>query len=623
MAMPSPISARRLYAVVALLTHAGLIAWSATRHSPTYDEVAWLPAGLSHWEFGHFDLARVNPPLVRMVAALPVVMVPHEVDWKHYTVFPSGRPEFQVGVDFMRANGPRSLWLFTLGRWACIPFSLLGAYICYRWAAELYGPLAGCLSLTLWCFCPNVMAHAELVTSDIAAAALGAAACFGFWKWLRAPTRDHAWTCGLLLGLAQLTKTTWLLLFPLWPLLWLFCRCRSTPPHGRPTAMREAIGLGAILAIAVLVLNMGYGFEGGFKALGTYPFVSRVLTRDTGGAAPRRENCFRDTCLAGLPVPLPANYLLGIDQTKAEFEHGKRSYLRGEWRRGGWWYYYLYAMAVKLPLGTWLLLMAAIVATAAVGRFRQRWRDEIVLLAPAALVILLVSSQTGSNHHMRYVLPAFPPLFIWMGKLAARRDDTPGPRGDFRSGPAVERARRALRIAGGLALAWSVWSGLSVYPHCLSYFNAMGGGSVGGHAHLVDSNIDWGQDLLYLRAWLDQHPEARRLRLAYFGLTDPRLAGIDFELPPRLGRARAGFPDGGAQGPQPGWHAVSVNFLRGYAIPAFDGSGGLAMIAPDWFTYFLELRPIAIAGRSIYIYHLTRKDADRLRARLGLPLLGE
>lgn len=62
-----------LVALLLLLMHAGLLAWSIPRHSPTIDEMGHLAAGLSHWEFGRFDLYRVNPPLVRMVAALPLM----------------------------------------------------------------------------------------------------------------------------------------------------------------------------------------------------------------------------------------------------------------------------------------------------------------------------------------------------------------------------------------------------------------------------------------------------------------------------------------------------------------------------------------------------------------------
>lgn len=322
-----------------------------------------------------------------------------------------------------------------------------------------------------------------------------------------------------------------------------------------------------------------------------------------------RPNRFSNVWLGKFPVPLPKSYVLGVDQTKAEFERGKRSYLRGEWKHGGWWYYYLYALAAKVPLGTWLLAFLAFTATVCCRDFRRRWRDEVVLLAPAACVMALVSSQTGFNAHLRYVLPAFPFVFIWLGKLFASPLKSAVP------------VRRALSWAAGAALICSILSCLTIYPHCLAYFNFIGGGPLHGHAHLLDSNIDWGQDLLYLHRWLDQHPEARPLSLAYFGLKDPALVGIEFTLPPALASRWPGSRDSTDVGPRPGWHAVSVNFLRGYEIPAFDGAGRQVGIGGDDFTYFQRLRPVAIAGRSIYIYHVTTADADRLRRQFGLPSL--
>ena len=124
----SRLSHRRslpLAVIGALAVHAAMLAWSATRHSPTWDEVGHLPAGISHWTFGRFDLYRVNPPLVRMVAAVPAILAGTTVDWTEYPPDAKGRPEFGVGACLIRDEGLRSLWLFTLARWACIPFSVV------------------------------------------------------------------------------------------------------------------------------------------------------------------------------------------------------------------------------------------------------------------------------------------------------------------------------------------------------------------------------------------------------------------------------------------------------------------------------------------------------------------
>lgn len=138
-----------------VVVHAGLLAWSSTRHSPSNSEVPALPAGIRHWYEGRFDLFRVNPPLVRSVAALPVLALKPEVDWGKFQDPVGVRSEFEVGHDFVRHNGDRSFRLFTVARLACIPFSILGALVCYGWARDLYGSRAGCLAAALWCFSPS------------------------------------------------------------------------------------------------------------------------------------------------------------------------------------------------------------------------------------------------------------------------------------------------------------------------------------------------------------------------------------------------------------------------------------------------------------------------------------
>ena len=204
-------------ASILLLIHAGLLAYGAWVHSPTSNEPGHLVAGIANWRFGRFDLFSVNPPLVRMVAALPVLAVGVETDWSKFRSEPGARSESAVGADFIAANGERSLWLFALARWACIPFSLVGGLFCLLWARELFQrDGAGLIALTLWCFEPNIIAHGQLITCDCAATSLGLGAGYFFWRWLNVPTWNRAIVAGLLLGLAELAKLTWIILFPLW-----------------------------------------------------------------------------------------------------------------------------------------------------------------------------------------------------------------------------------------------------------------------------------------------------------------------------------------------------------------------------------------------------------------------
>ncbi len=132
-------------------------------------------------------------------------------------------------------------------------------------------------------------------------------------------------------------------------------------------------------------------------------------------------NRFRGTWLERITVPLPADYVYGFDLQRRDFEAGFESYLAGEWRHHGWWYYYLYAMAVKVPLGILILVVSNIVWTLSAYLNRVTWFDEFALVVPAIVILAVVSSQTGFNHHMRYLLPFWPYIFISTSKLAARR----------------------------------------------------------------------------------------------------------------------------------------------------------------------------------------------------------
>ncbi len=603
---PWSLPPRVALACVALLliTQAGLLGWAATRHSPAIDEVGHLAAGLHHWRTGSFDLYRVNPPLVRLVATAPLVLLGIDLpDEIRTDSSPPWRPEFPLGRSFVQRHGERSFWYFTIARWACIPFALLATGVIYVWGSALYGRLAGLVSATLWVVCPNSLASGQMITPDTGATAFGLTAGYLFWRWLKSSSLESALAAGFALGLALLCKFTCLLLPPVWLLLWVICRRRS--PIGTFQWLSQAGQLILSFSIALYILNTGYGFENCGTPLRELRFHSEALTAESPTGI--RANRFAGTWLGPLPIPLPQNYLEGIDVQKRDFESGMRSYLRGEWRTNGWWYYYLYGLSIKTPIGTLILFGLAGIVCLLTGGPRPGWRDEIILLLPSVAVIGFVSSQTGFNHHLRYVLPGLPCLFIWSGRAAAY------------SG----RFAKLWRVSGGVVVVSAIVSSLAVYPHSMSYFNELAGGPVRGSEHLVDSNIDWGQDLLYLKMWHDNNPHSRPLHLVYFGYIDPRVAGIEFVLPP-YGPVRASDfdePQAGSLGPRPGWYAISVTLLRGYRYSVPNGIGGTVYIDEYYYEYFLRCQPVAQVGYSINIYHLELDECNRLRASIGLPIL--
>ena len=534
-----------------LLIQTGLLAYSATQHSPTHLEPAFLASGISHWEFGRFELYRVNPPLPRMLAAFPLRFLDHQTDWSSFHDEPGSRAEFAVGNDFLKANGPVAIPLFFYARWACIPFSLLGAYTAYLWASELYGPASGFVALILFVFEPNLLAHGELITPDAACTAFGILAGFTFWRWLKRPSWTTALLAGIGLGLAELAKLSWLILFGLWPGLWLtwrwsqrFVRRYDSPrsscnlaasasstnlsisdgaselSHSRSSnpPLRQMV---AILTLALYLINLGYAFDGFGIPLKEYHFVSATLSGQAISRTP--NNRFRDSWLGKLPLPFPKQYVLGLDSQKKDLENfGLKSYLRGEWKQGGWWYYYVYGLLVKIPCGTWGLLALVLAGRCAFRPSVVHIRDELVLLCPAIILLLVVSSQTEFNIHLRYVFPALALFLVFIGQAGSLF---------------LSKSRLAKALAGVL-LAYAVVSTLAAYPNHFAYFNDFAGGTENGHKHLLGSSYDWGQNWLKIVKNLRKGESVSTIPISPtdYSLIFPALKNTSIDELPSLGK---------------------------------------------------------------------------------------
>jgi hypothetical protein len=497
----------------------------------TRDESTHLAAGLELLERGRYTVDRSHPPLARLVLTLPPYLAGLRLqgrdDLWHGGTWDQGSPEF-----FWRTLG--------LARAGNLLFAAILVWVAYRWAVALYGEWAGLAAVALATFCPNLMGHGSLATLDLAAAATIPLACYCLWRWTAERSWKRCLCAGLTCGVAFVCKFAAVFYLP--PIAagyFLVARSSRAPSRFRQAAQGAAF---------VLVLAAVIG--------GTYNFGGPPLTRSRGGLLSQvRSQILRP----------PTRFARGLQEVwkvvrEPETEHV--SYLLGRFSRFGWWYYFLVAVAVKstLPL---LLLGALGAGLYCARRLTGPAADSLYLLLPVA-VIFAVSAFSNYDVGMRYVLPAFP-FFAILGAAVFAGEDR------LRLEP-----RRTWVALGLLLTAWHAAESMAAHPDYLAYFNEIARGRE--ERFLVDSNLDWGQDLARLGIFLrDQHIPT--VRLLYIGDTNPEKMGVAFTL------LESCDPH------QDGWVAASITHLMTFSLhqPAC--------------AQLLQRPPDARVGKSIWMYH--------------------
>jgi len=287
-------------------------------------------------------------------------------------------------------------------------------------------------------------------------------------------------------------------------------------------------------------------------------------------------------------TPLPARqYFVGLANALGHQRGGHPAFLMGQSSERGWWHYFFVAIAIKTPIPLLILIAWAALLS-------RRWRrgDEWFLIIPVA-VILLSTIQWHINIGLRHILPIYPLLIIFASKVWATPDGRP-----------LLPRRRVW--AASLLLAWFVGEAAFIFPQHLAYFNEFVGGPARGHRYLVDSNLDWGQDLIRLRREMERR-NIDRVKLSYFGSALPERYGIDYQ--PLTGvsyseQAALLPPEKWHQGCRPtdGWIAISATCL--------ENIGGYLDDPALNFDWLKSHQPAGRAGYSILIYHIEpREDA--------------
>ncbi len=605
--------------------------------SAVMDEQAHIPAGYAYVRYLDYRLNPEHPPLLKGLAAVPLLFLNLN--------FPTNIPSWTTDVNGQWATGFAFLYnsgndadqMLFYARLVPIFLTLLTILFIYIWGTELVGRWWALLPATLFGLSPTVLAHGHYVTTDVAATFGFLIATYFFLKWILHPSRAHLLWAGLAVGIAELLKFSLVLLGPDFLILTLIFvwaerrRQKSAPStegvsHSRNRTWYYLKGF-------VLVFVIGYLVVYGVYALVTlhYP-QARQLSDATNILLTFNPRFLADGVLALIRIPFLrpiGQYCLGVLMTLQRSAGGNTGYLMGEVTNLGWWYYFPVVFLLKETIPALLLLLGgSLIGLKAFfknlfgnGRTKlQKVTDYLGTRFPEFAFLFFIvfywaySIRSPLNIGFRHILPTIPFMYLLAaGALKAWAERTPAPPSDgtlSKSGRIFKTLRSPTAKIGliVLVLFFAGRETVAASPYFLSYFNQLAGGTANGYRYVVDSNYDWGQDLLRLRDFVAEH-NIQTIAVDYFGGGDPEYyLGKGTEV--NWWSARGNPKDQNIE-----WFAVSVGTLEN-AMGRFLPNPTLTPRKPeDEYGWLKELRPPPPGmgqvptpdfrvGTSIFVYHL-------------------
>lgn len=520
----------RWVALGAVLLATGAIASTYHVFNNMYDEPAHLAAGMEWLSRGTYALEPQHPPLSRIASAV-LPWLDGEQSKGSPLMYAEGRLILGQGEHYRR--------VLTLARLGQLPFFFLLAFTTWYWARRASDEQTAAVAVLFLAANPNVLAHAGVAGTDIGPAALMPAALLAWVLWLEHPSMKRSALLGVAVAVCGLTKFSALA-------FWL------------PAAVATAL-------IAAFAQPAQYFGVAGVRRFGR-PLAIAVSIAALVTWAVYRFSIGR---AGALTLPAPA-FWIGLRDFLRHGTGGHPGFLLGEVKLGGWWYYDAVAFLVKTPVP--LLLFGAI-GTWLVARSRD------VALVMGVASVLIVASFTPVDIGVRLLLPAYAPLAVlaalgigWAWQRSARLSN-----------------RLSNRLLVGALALWTVVEPLDAHPDHIAYFNVF----AGPHPErvLVDSNLDWGQDLYRLRdVWRGLEGGGDSLRVHYFGTAELAAVGLN--------RTRRLRPHERTTG----WVAASETFYAG--------------VWSDTALHWLRAYdPVARVGRSIRLYFIP--DPGALSPKIG------
>jgi len=582
----------------------------------TQDELAHIPAGYSYVKYFDYRLNPEHPPLVKMMAGAPLLLLDLEFPTDHLAWIDAVNGQWDIGGAFLYDYGNDADQIIQYSRIGPMVLMLLLTLFVFIWAKELIGPRWALLPTALTAFTPNFLAHGHYVTTDIGAAVGSVMAIYYFVKYLNNQTRKHLIWAGLAFGFAMLMKFSTVLLIPLFLLLifvyWLveIARTKGQIKTGR---FKHFVGLGfKYLGKTLLIFIIGalllYPFY--FAATISYPPAKQlsdtqfILSTFADGQVAEGEPCYVNNpkrCAAELNIWMAdkpfirpvGHYYLGILMVLQRSAGGNTAFFLGDVTNLGSKLYFPAAYTLKEPLPLLILvLMGLLFGTYRVGKTlfaKKRHKFVNYFSTHIAEFSMLVfigiyawwSINSPLNIGVRHLMPILPLMYILATQSVKKWTQS-----NF--------FKKKLKV--GLVAVLTLWFFADValaYPFYLSYYNEFVG-TENGWRYITDSNYDWGQDLLRLRDYVNEN-DIDRIAVAYFGAGNPQyyMPGVADNWWSAKGNPLESDIE---------WLAVSVNQIQGAVNP---NVGTFHRPPEDEFQWLQNPHdPHAVAGTSIFIYKL-------------------
>jgi hypothetical protein len=527
--------------LILLLVYSVQCAWFIGTQSLTYDEPVHIAEGLDAWRNGRFQQYNDHPPLARLLCTLPVL-----------------NPKWRVQVEQLPQSfrihsiSPDPVSLAWRARLVNAGLGVVLGVLVWLSVANLFSVSAANFALALFAFSPSLIANFSVVTTDGAATLLIFASACGIVCWKRRPSWKNTTALGFALGLLLLAKFSTLLMFVpavFWMLVLIPSGISVRPWKWNWRKASAAAG------VAFLVLWAGYFFH-----------VSHLTIRDGTLTAtfPNWDRSLVKPNHSGLNISLPipaGEFIAGFRDVAIHNAHGQPAFFLGRTSpSGGWKSYYPAIILLK-----WPILVVALALTGLLLTLFKRLQvsADLWLMASFPAVYFLFALCAHFNLGERHILPLYPFALLFAAAVWQQAS-----------------LRRSRSIFLGLLLLWNAFDVLRSGPGYLSYFDSFVRPDQ-RYRLLADSNLDWGQGLLALRKYEQQHP-GEQIWLAYFGSVDPAIYGIKA---------------------QP---LAENQHVSGTVIVGATNLSGEYLSDPAAYRWLLHYGPPEVLDGCLYVFHVPR-----------------